>query len=136
MRTFSEPDPELDACAAEVVAACLEVHRALGPGFLESIYEQAVCIELESRGVPFRRQVLLPIAYKGRVVGQHRIDILVAERLVVELKAVETLVTLHRLQVRSYLRATGATLGLLVNFNVGLLLQGVKRVILSSEGDA
>ena len=86
-----EPDGELDGWARQVVGAALEVHRTLGPGFLESIYEQALCIELLTRAVPFRRQVPIAVRYKGNVVGQGQLDLLVGDRLVVELKAVEAL---------------------------------------------
>jgi len=130
-RGLKEPDVELDGWARDVVGAALEVHRTLGPGYLESIYEQALCIELNSRAVPFRRQVPVAVRYKGRLVGQGQLDLLVGDRLVVELKAVESLAPIHAVQLRSYLKATGLTLGLLVNFNVPLLQQGVRRVILT-----
>jgi GxxExxY protein len=124
-----EPDTELDRWAHAVVGAALEVHRTLGPGFLESIYEQSLCAELLSRAVPFRRQVAIAVRYKGQVVGQSQLDMLIGERLVVELKAVETLAPIHAVQLRSYLKATGLTLGLLINFNVPLLQQGIRRII-------
>jgi len=124
-----EPDAELDRWAHQVVGAALEVHRTLGPGFLESIYEQALCAELLSRAVPFRRQVPIAVRYKGQIVGQGQLDLLIGQRLVVELKAVEALAPIHAVQLRSYLKATGLTLGLLVNFNVPFLQQGIRRII-------
>jgi GxxExxY protein len=127
-----EPDVEVDGCARDVLGAALEVHRSLGPGFLESIYEHALCIELTNRAIPFRRQVPVLVQYKGRVAGQGQLDLLVGDRLIVELKAVEALTPIHAVQVRSYLKATGLTLGLLINFNVPLLQQGVRRIILTS----
>jgi GxxExxY protein len=129
---LKEPDVELDGWAHDVVRASLEVHRTLGPGFLESVYEQALCVELTSRAVPFRRQVPIAVQYKGSLVGQGQLDLLVGDRLIVELKAVEALAPIHGVQLRSYLKATGFTLGLLINFNVPLLQQGVRRIILSS----
>ena len=128
---FPEPDEHLDRLASVVVAAAIEVHRELGPGFLESVYENAVCVELALRGTSFHRQVPVALTYKAHPVGDGRIDLLVADRLVVELKSVEALDAVHLIQVRSYLKATGHSLGLLINFNVPVLLRGVRRVILN-----
>ena len=128
-KTAKEPDSELDGWAHKVIGAALEVHRTLGPGFLESIYGQALCVELMDRGVPFRRQVPISVRYKAQIVGHGQMDLLVADRLVVELKAVEALAQIHAVQVRSYLKATGLNLGLLINFNVPLLQQGIRRII-------
>ena len=128
---WEEPDEALDRLASVVIAAAVEVHRILGPGFLESVYERALCTELALQGVSFRRQVGINLHYKGKPVGDGRLDLLVDARLVVELKAVEALEAIHLLQVRSYLRATNRCLGLLINFNVPVLLRGVRRVIVS-----
>ena len=130
---FQEPNGELDRLASAVVVAAIEVHRELGPGFLESIYERSLCIELALRGIPFQRQVPVAVEYKAHRVGDGLLDLLIADRLVVELKAVETLETVHLIQVRSYLKATGRCLGILINFNVPVLLRGVRRVILTPE---
>jgi GxxExxY protein len=124
-----EPDPELDRWARAAVGAALEVHRALGPGFLESVHEQALCFELLARAVPFRRQVPIAVRYKSHVVGQGQLDLLIGDRLVLELKAVETLAPIHEAQLLSYLKATGLSLGLLINFNVPFLRQGLRRFI-------
>ena len=105
------------------------MHRVLGPGFLESVYEEAMCIELTARGIPFARQVPIVLRYKGRVVGEYRLDLLVGDRLIVELKAVDVLAPIHGVQLRSYLRVAKRTLGLLLNFNVPLLPQGIRRLI-------
>jgi GxxExxY protein len=126
-----EPDALLDQHASRVIDAAIEVHSVLGPGFLESVYENALCIELGLRGVPYRRQVPVGVRYKDNEVGQSCLDVLVADRLVVELKAIEAQAPVHWVQVRSYLKATGCLLGLLINFNVPVLLRGVKRVILT-----
>jgi GxxExxY protein len=128
---FQEPDEQLDRLASVVVVAAVEVHRHLGPGFLESAYERSLCVELTLRGISFRRQVVIPIEYKGHPVGDGRLDLLVENRLVVELKAVDALQPIHAIQVRSYLKATGLSLALLINFNVPVLLRGVRRIILS-----
>ena len=107
------------------------MHRTLGPGFLESVYEHAMCVELGLRNLPYRRQVPVSVAYKGYRVGESCLDLLVADRLIVELKAVDSLAPVHWVQVRSYLKATQCVLGLLINFNVTVLLRGVRRVILT-----
>ncbi len=130
-RDLREPDQELDRHASDVLAAAIEVHSVLGPGYLESVYERALCVELGLRKVPYRRQVPFAVEYKGHGVGESCLDLLVGERLVVELKAVEALAPIHWVQVRSYLKATGCILGLLINFNVTVLLRGVRRVVLT-----
>jgi len=114
-----------------VLGAAVEVHRRLGPGFLEGVYEEALCVELRSRRIPFVRQAVITVDYKGHRVGDARLDLLVADRLVVELKAVESLAQIHVAQLLSYLRATRLPLGLLINFNVAVLLRGVRRVVLT-----
>lgn len=126
-----EPNKDVDRLAREVIGAGIEVHRHLGPGFLESIYEEALIIELALRGIPFERQKPVPVSYKERNVGEGRVDLLVAKELVVELKAVEALAPIHKAQVISYLKAMGLHLGLLINFNVPVLRAGIRRVILS-----
>ena len=131
-KQLREPDVDLNTHASDVIAAAIEVHRELGPGFLESVYERALCVELGLRNLPHRRQVPFAVGYKGERVGESCLDLLVAEQLVVELKAVEALAPIHRVQVRSYLKATGCLLGLLINFNVPVLLRGVRRVVLTT----
>ena len=116
-----EPSLELDRLAHTVIGAAIEVHRNLGPGFLEAIYEAALVLELEARNVRFRRQVPIEVIYKGSVIGESRLDLLVEDELVVELKHVESLLPIHRAQVISYLRAGAFQLGLLINFNVPIL---------------
>jgi GxxExxY protein len=129
---LEEPGEDLDRHVSEVLAAAIEVHRILGPGFVESVYEHALCVELRLRNVPYRRQILVNVEYKGRRVGESCLDLLISDRVVVELKAVEALAPIHWVQVRSYLKATGCRLGLLINFNVPVLLRGVRRIILAS----
>ncbi len=126
-----EPNQRVDRLAREVIGAAIEVHRHLGPGFLESVYEEALVIELTLRGIPFERQRPVPVSYKERNVGEGRVDLLVAQELLVELKAVETLAPIHKAQVISYLKAMGLHLGLLINFNVPVLRAGIQRVVLS-----
>jgi GxxExxY protein len=121
----------LNHLTESVIGAAIEIHRALGPGLLESVYERAMGIELSERGIPFETQVHVPIAYKGQSAGDLRLDLLVDRRLVVELKAIDALAALHQAQVLSYLRATNLTLGLLINFNVTQLVRGIKRISLN-----
>jgi GxxExxY protein len=126
-----EPDADVDKLARAVIGAAIEVHRVLGPGFLESIYEQAVLLELQRRKVPLTRQTMVRVDYRGHPIGEARLDLGVGDRLVVELKAVEALAPIHTAEVLSYLKATGCHLGLLINFNVPVLKDGIKRIILS-----
>jgi len=126
-----EPDAALNEIANRVIGAAIEVHRALGPGFLESVYESALALELESCGIPFVRQAVVEVGYKGMSVGEGRLDMLVAGRLVLELKATDGLTPLYTAQLLSYLRTTGHELGLLINFNVPRLRDGIRRVVLT-----
>ena len=126
-----EPSLETDRWAHAVIGAAIEVHRNLGPGFLESIYERALAIELEVREIPFERQAVFPITYKGIMVGEHRCDLVVANRLVVELKAIDSFSSAHLSQVISYLHAGDFELGLLINFSLPLLQNGVRRIVRS-----
>ena len=126
-----EPAHEIDQLAYTVIGAAIEVHRTLGPGFLESAYEAALDAELWSRGIAFERQKVIPLIYKDRTIAVHRLDFLVGGQLIVELKAVEFLVPIHFSQMVSYLAATRLTLGLLINFNVTKLRHGIHRVVRS-----
>src|SRR6266705_7113020 len=109
-----------------IIAAGIAVHRELGPGFLESIYEQALAVEFALRGIAFVRQKPIPLFYRDHQIGEHRLDFLVEDKIVVELKAVEALENVHFAIVRSYLKATGLADGLIVNFSTMPLT--VKRV--------
>jgi GxxExxY protein len=131
MMQVKEPTPEVDLLARAVIDAAVEVHRHIGPGFLESVYEEALAVELRLRKIPFERQRTIAISYKEHSVGEGRVDIVVGGSLLVELKAVEALAPIHKAQVISYLKATKLTLGLLINFNVPVLMQGVQRIVLS-----
>lgn len=129
--TVSKLDPALNELSSAVIGAAIEVHKTLGPGYLEAVYEKSLAIEPELRGVNFVKQPPINLIYKGHNVGEGYLDLLVDNRLIVELKAVETLLPIHKAQVISYLKATGHSLGLLINFNVPVLTQGVRRVILT-----
>ena len=126
---FPESEYPLSELTEAIIAAGVEVHRALGPGFVEKIYENALAIELEARGHRVERQVVTSVSYRGQAIGQHRIDLLVDDQAVLELKSVEALAAAHKAQLRSTLRAAGKRGGLLMNFNQATLTSGVKRVI-------
>lgn len=131
--SYREPSTEIDQLAHSIIGAAIEVHRNLGPGFLELLYEEALSIELRLRGIVFERQKVISVAYKGYAIGESRLDLLVNQCLIVELKAVETLMPVHMAQVMSYLKATGCHVGLLINFNVPILKNGIKRIVLSQS---
>jgi GxxExxY protein len=114
----------------KIIGCAIEVHRTLGPGLLEATYEEALCIEFTDAGMKFQRQVPFPIVYKGRNLGQYRLDLLVDEQVIVEIKSVERFDSVFEAQVLTYLRVTGKRIGLLINFNSRLLRDGVKRFAL------
>ena len=115
----------------QIIAAAIEVHRALGPGLLESAYEECLCYELGLRELPYCRQVSLPVRYKAIIlpVG-YRMDLVVADNVVVEIKSVDALERIHEVQLVTYLRLSGKRVGLLINFNVPLLRNGIVRRVL------
>ena len=114
----------------EVIGAAIEVHRILGPGLLESVYEECLCRELRLRSIPFSRQVNFPIPYKGEALDKHlRLDIIVDQLVIVDLKTIKRIQPIDQAQLLTYLRITGLWLGLLINFNVPLLREGIKRMI-------
>jgi GxxExxY protein len=124
-----EPGEKEDHWAHEVIGAAIEVHRILGPGFLEQTYQKALLHKLRLRGIPAEPQCPVALTYKGESLGDGFLDFLVADCLVVELKTVDRLAPIHTAQVISYLKATGLRLGLLINFNTAVLRDGIKRVI-------
>ena len=124
---------EVNQVSHAVIGAALEVHKQLGPGFLESLYEEALRQEFLERRIPFAKQLVFAVDYKGINVGEGRLDFLVADSVVVELKAVEALAPIHTAQVISYLKATRKELGLLINFNVPRLKEGIRRIILTED---
>ena len=120
---------DINKLTGQVIGAAIEVHKALGPGLLESAYEECVCRELFLRKMPFKRQVPLPIEYKRvKLDCGYRLDIVVAGKLILELKACEVLQPIHEAQLLTYLKLTGIKVGLLINFNVPILKEGIKRL--------
>ena len=117
--------------SGKVIGAAIEVHKILGPGLLESAYEECLCHELELRAIPFERQKELPLEYKGVALDcGYRLDLVVANKLILELKTCEALEPIHEAQLLTYLKLTGIKLGLLINFNVPVLKEGIKRLAL------
>ena len=119
-----------DSRSEGISGAAIEVHRHLGPGLLESVYDNALCHELSLRGIEYVRQFVVPLTYKDCAIGEHRLDLMVSDRVVVEIKAVERFDPVHEAQLLGYLRATGKREGLLINFNTSLLKNGIKRKLL------
>ena len=119
-----------DPLSGAIIGCAMEVHRAMGPGLLESIYEMCLAKELELSGIRFARQRSMPLQYKGLAVGAgFRSDFAIEERLIIELKAVDRLLPIHDAQLLSYLRLTGIRTGLLINFNTSVLRDGIKRMV-------
>jgi len=119
-----------DELTEKIIGAAIEVHRVLGPGLLESIYEEALCVELRLREIYFQRQVEVGVDYKGHIIKGQRIDLLVAGEVIVELKAVANLPEVAVAQTLSYLKATGLKRALLINFGERKLVNGIKRISL------
>ncbi len=121
---------KINAVTEKIIGCAIEVHRHLGPGLLESIYEEALIIEFELTGLRCKRQVIIPVIYKGRTIGEHRLDLLVEDMVIVELKSVERTDPVFEAQLLTYLKLTGKKIGLLINFNNRLLKDGIQRLIL------
>ena len=113
-----------------IIGGAIDVHRELGPGLLESAYEECLCYELSQRGLSFLRQISLPLSYKGvKLDCGYRIDLLVEDSIIIEVKSVDALVPVHTAQLLTYLKILGKSVGLLINFNVPVLRRGLKRVV-------
>ena len=131
IETHGPKEEPRDPRTSPILAAALEVHRHLGPGLLESAYEECLCHEFRLRKLRFQRQVALPVEYKGlKLDCGYKIDLVVQDEVILELKAVEKLLPIHHAQLLTYLRVAQKTVGLLINFNVPLLTQGIIRRVL------
>jgi GxxExxY protein len=126
---YLEPDRELDELAHRVIGAAIEVHRELGAGLDEELYRNALIVEFRRRNIPFVKEVTIEVAYKGEFIGTKRLDFIIGGRLIVELKAIESLAPVHSAQFRTYLKITRTKLGLLINFYKIFLKDGIKRII-------
>jgi GxxExxY protein len=118
-----------DRLTGRIIGCAIEVHRVLGPGLLESTYEEALCVELEEAGLAYQRQLPVPILYKGRTLGEYRLDLLVEDAVVVEVKSTDRDDPIFMSQVLTYIRLTGKRVGLLINFNRRLLKNGITRLV-------
>ncbi len=126
----SQRDQWFAALTEKIIGAAIEVHRILGPGLLESAYEEALCYELSRSGIRFERQIQLPVRYKGlRLDCGYRIDLVVEDAVIIELKAIDELLPIHSAQLLTYLKASQKQIGLLINFNVPVLKRGLKRMV-------
>jgi GxxExxY protein len=123
---------EINKVTEAVIGASIEVHKALGPGLLESAYEECLCYELGLKRLEFHRQIKLPLAYKGLQLDcGYRIDLFVEEQVIVELKSIEKLSSIHEAQLLTYMKLTNSSVGLLINFNVPVLKNGIRRKVLN-----
>jgi GxxExxY protein len=123
-----------DPLTQRIIGLAIEVHRALGPGLLEGIYEECLCIELKGADLQYERQVALPVSYKGTALNSsYRLDIVVAEQVIVEVKSVEHLLPIHQAQLLTYMKLSGIRRGLLLNFHTAVLKDGIRRMTLSNE---
>ncbi len=123
------PD-DLERLVHDTIGCCIAVHRALGPGLLETIYSRAICLELTAAGIAFERERTYPVMYRGELLCEQRLDFVVGGELVLEIKSVEHLVPLHHSQLLNYMRVAHLRVGLLMNFNVVVLRDGLKRKVL------
>ncbi len=128
-KTFALIPVETEHVATAVIGAAIEVHRHLGPGFIEKIYQEAMCLELDARGFKFERERAIVVHYRGIPIPGQRIDLIVEGRVLVELKAAARIESAHEAKVISYLRSTGLRLGLLLNFNGRTVKEGLKRIV-------
>jgi GxxExxY protein len=130
LRIPSHLPANLETLVHDTIGCCIAVHRTLGPGLLETIYSRAICLELTAAGIAFERERTYPVMYRGEVLCEQRLDFVVGREIVLEVKAVEQLVPLHDSQLLNYMRIAHLRVGLLMNFNVVVLRDGVKRKVL------
>lgn len=121
---------DINKLTEKIIGCAIEVHRQLGPGLLEATYEAALCVELEEAGMAHQRQVAFPVVYKAKPIGEYRVDLLVEDSVIVEIKSVERFDPIFEAQILTYLKVTKKKVGLLVNFNSRLLKDGIKRFVL------
>ena len=120
---------DINELTSKIIGAAIEVHKSLGPGLLESAYEECLCYELDARKISYERQKSLPVVYKGvRLDCGYRLDIVVANKVIIEIKACDSLQPIHEAQLLTYLRLAGIKVGLLMNFNVPVLKEGIRRM--------
>ncbi|HOO73506.1 MAG TPA: GxxExxY protein [Spirochaetota bacterium] len=123
-------DVDINNITEKIIACAIEVHKNLGPGLLESVYERALCYEFQANDIRYDCQIAIPIIYKGLNLGDYRLDLLVEDEVIVELKAVDRIEPVFDAQLLTYLKVTGKKVGLIINFNTPALKDGIKRMIL------
>lgn len=134
LRQYNDVRKDVDELSKELVDCFFKIHKTLGPGYLEQIYEDCLAIELEKRGIDFQRQKVLKIEYEGIIIPtEFRLDLIVDDKIVVELKAVEKMHPVYDAQIYSYLKSSNLPMGFLVNFNVPLIKDGIKRFVPKSS---
>lgn len=130
MLKYRDVSDEMNLLSGKVVEAIFNVHQQLGPGFLEKVYEECLCMEFSDRKIPFQRQVAINMTYNGRQVpADFRLDLVVDNKILIELKSVEQIHPVHEAQIHSYLKMAGLPLGFLVNFNIALIKDGMRRFV-------
>lgn len=130
----SDLSKDIDDLSKQVIDCVFAVHKELGPGFLEKIYEDALIAELEDRRISYNRQILVPIIYKGKKLpSEYRLDLIVEDKIILELKTVERIAPVHEAQILSYMKQCGVSLGFIINFNETLIKNGIKRIIQSNN---
>ena len=130
MNVFSPLSPDVEDLSRSLVDSAFKVHQTLGPGLLESVYEACLCVEFGKRGIGYETQALVPLVYEGvKIEAGLRVDLLVEKRVILELKSVDKLLPIHHSQLLTYLKLANLNLGLLINVNVAMFKQGVKRII-------
>ena len=130
LKTATSLPPDLESLIERTIGCCIEVHRALGPGLLETIYTRAVCIELDRAGISYEREKLIAVNYREELLCHQRLDIVVANQIVLEIKSVERLNPVYHAQILNYMRLSKLRAGLLMNFNIPVLKDGLKRFVL------
>ena len=130
LRVASSLSEEQEQLIKKVIGVAIEVHRHLGPGFIENIYERALCYELQLQGIPFEKQVEISVPYKDISIPGQRLDLIIDKCLIIELKAVEEIIPIHEAQLLSYLKSTGLKVGLIINFKAKQLKSGIRRIVL------
>jgi GxxExxY protein len=121
---------DINQLSSKIIGAAIEVHKTLGPGLLESTYEKCLCYELNLRGIPFTNQVSLPVVYKGKQLDcRYQMDLVVENTIILELKSCEKVEPIHQAQLLTYLKLSGLNLGLLLNFNVPVMRDGITRIV-------
>jgi GxxExxY protein len=130
LRIHSPLPDDLELIVERTIGCCINVHRELGPGLLESIYVRGVCVELEVSGIVFEQEKRIPVLYRGKLLCHQRLDVVVEQKIILEIKCAERLHPVHHAQLLSYLKISGLRVGLLLNFNSAVLKDGLKRIVL------